>query len=80
MMMSLVILSVVGLGAYAIIIGVTSSQKKLEQALERGFNSFSYKRQNVPLQPLRIGMVNRLGWMRIASPHANMVALFMATS
>lgn len=70
MMMSLVILSVVGLGAYAIIIGVTSSQKKLEQTLERGFNSFSYKRRNIPLQPLRIGMMNRLGWMRVASPHA----------
>lgn len=70
MLMSLVILSIVGLGAYAIIIGVTSSQKKLEQTLERGFNSFSYKPRNIPLQPLRIGMINRLGWMRVASPNA----------
>jgi prepilin-type N-terminal cleavage/methylation domain-containing protein len=70
MAISLVILSVVGLGAYAIIVSVTDSQKKLEKTLERGFNSFSYKRRNIPLQPLRIGMINRLGWMRVASPNA----------
>lgn len=70
MLISLVILSVVGLGAYAIIMGVTSSQKKLEQTLERGFNSFTYKPRNIPLQPLRIGMMNKLGWMRVASRFA----------
>jgi prepilin-type N-terminal cleavage/methylation domain-containing protein len=70
MMISLVILSAVGLGAYSVIMGVTSSQKKLEQALERGFNSFAYKPRNTPLQPLRIGFQNKLGWMRIPSVHA----------
>lgn len=70
MLISLVILSAVGLGAYSIIMGVTSSQKKLEQTLERGFNSFTYKPRNIPLQPLRLGFVNKLGWLRVPSVHA----------
>lgn len=70
MLISLVILSAVGLGAYSIIIGVTTSQKKLERALERGFNSFTYKPRNIPLQPMRLGFVNKLGWLRVPSIHA----------
>ncbi len=69
-LISLVVLSIVGLGAYTVMQSTIDAQIKLERAVEKGFGSFNYKPRNLPLQPLKLGFKVRPGWFRIPSPHA----------
>lgn len=69
-MISLVVLSIVGLGAYTVMQSTIDAQAKLERAVEKGFGSFNYKPRNLPLQPLKLGFLVRPGWFRVPSPHA----------
>ncbi len=69
-LISLVVLSIVGLGAYTVMQSTLDAQFKLERTIEKGFGKFNYVAGNIPLQPLRIGFTDRLGWFRVLSPHA----------
>lgn len=69
-MVSLVVLSIVGLGAYTVMQSTIDAQMKLERTIEKGFGSFNYKPRNLPLQPLQLGFKMRPGWFRVVSPHA----------
>lgn len=69
-LISLVVLSIVGLGAYTVMQSTIDAQFKLERAVEKGFGSFNYKARNLPLQPLKLGFSVRPGWFRVPSPHA----------
>ncbi len=70
MVVSLVVLSIVGLGAYSVMQSSIGAQLKLERTVEKGFGSFNFKPRNLPLQPLKLGFTVRPGWFRVPSTHA----------